>query len=88
MARLFLVLNFIAGLAIVAADSDPQIWGFGQYATGGASASKSSIYTVTNFNELRVALKNGGKPDDPKIIYIGGFLEVVPGQNELVLTCI
>lgn len=79
MARLFLVLSFVAGL--VAANSDPQIWGFGQYATGGASAPKSSIYTVTNFNELRIALKNGGKPDDPKIIYISEFLEAVLGRD-------
>lgn len=71
MARLFLVLSFAAGL--VAADSDPQIWGFGEHTTGGALASEKSTYTVKNFNELRTALKNGGKPDDPKIIYIGEF---------------
>lgn len=81
MTRLFLVLGFVAGL--VAANSDPEIWGFGQHATGGASAPKSSVYTVTNFNELRVALKNGGKPDDPKIIYIGEFLDSM--YNEPVL---
>lgn len=72
MARLLLALSFAAGL--VTADSDPEIWGFGGHATGGASAPKRSVYTVTNFNELRVALKNGGKPDDPKIIYISEFL--------------
>lgn len=71
MARLFLVLSLVAGL--VAADTDPQIWGFGEHTTGGALASGKSIYTVKNFNELRTALKNGGKPDDPKIIYIGKF---------------
>lgn len=71
MARLFLVLSFAAGLVV--ADTDPKIWGFGEHTTGGALALGKSIYTVKNFNELRTALKNGGKPDDPKIIYIGKF---------------
>lgn len=72
MAHFFLVLGLVSGL--VAADTDPQVWGFGENTTGGVSASGNSVYTVTNFNELRIALKNGGKPDDPKMIYIGEFL--------------
>lgn len=87
MARLFLVLSFAAGLAV--ADTDPQIWGFGEHTTGGALAPGKSIYTVKNFNELRTALKNGGKPDDPKIIYIGKFpLEICQLQFTNVSVCV
>lgn len=72
MARFFLTLGLITGL--VAADTDPEIWGFSQHTTGGVSAPKKGIYTVTNFNEFRTALDNDGSPDDPKIIYISTFL--------------
>lgn len=68
MAHFFLALSLVAGLVV--ADFDPEIWGFGEHTTGGISSPKASIYTVTNFNELRTALDNSGKPNDPKIIYI------------------
>jgi pectate lyase len=69
MVRSFLCLGLLAG--VVSAATDPEIWGFGGQTTGGDKAPKDSIYTVTNFNDLRKALDNNGKPDEPKIIYIG-----------------
>lgn len=83
MARPFFLLSLIARL--VAADSDPKIWGFGEHTTGGVSAPKKSIYTVTNFNELRTALDNYGKPDDPKIIYISEFLVISTKYADIII---
>jgi hypothetical protein len=47
--------------------------GFGKDTTGGKGASWRSTYTVKNYNELKAALDNNGKPDAAKIIYVGEF---------------
>jgi len=50
---------------------DSQPWGFGTGTTGGSGAKLSSIYTVKDYNQFKTALDNKGKPDSPKIIYLG-----------------
>lgn len=67
MARFYLIFSLAAAAGLASAT---DIWGYGEHTTGGAAAPKSSIYTVTDFNELRTALDNNGAPHDPKIIYI------------------
>ncbi|KAG9101406.1 hypothetical protein FRC06_003047 [Ceratobasidium sp. 370] len=64
----------LASVGLVAAAKDPEIWGFGNQTTGGRGAPPKSVYTVTNYNELKAALNNAGKPDAPKIIYINGAI--------------
>jgi pectate lyase len=41
---------------------------------GGAGAPASSTYVVTDRAELRTALNNGGRPADPKAIYVVGTI--------------
>ncbi|KAH0613013.1 uncharacterized protein H6S33_009393 [Morchella sextelata] len=72
MARFYLILSLAAAAGLASAT---DIWGYGEHTTGGAGAPKSSIYTVTDFNELRTALDNNGAPHDPKIIYINGLID-------------
>lgn len=73
MARFYLILSLAAATGLASAT---DIWGYGEHTTGGADAPKSSIYTVTDFNELRTALDNNGAPHDPKIIYISMLLSL------------
>ncbi|KAG9090778.1 hypothetical protein FS749_000304 [Ceratobasidium sp. UAMH 11750] len=74
MVVLRVLTGALAGVGLVVAARDPEIWGFGNKTTGGRGAPPWSIYTVTNYNELKTALNNRGKPDAPKIIYISKHL--------------
>jgi len=60
-------LSLLLVAAAVAIQSEDVPKGFGQYTTGGKGGVE---YHVNTLKELKDALQNNGKPEDPKIIYI------------------
>jgi len=67
---------------------------FGTGTTGGAGASPSQTYTVTNRRELVAALNNGAYPppssnpsNEPKIIYVRGTIDANVDDDNEPLAC-
>jgi len=67
---IYLTLITITSITVNASlpDDFGYLTGFGQYTTGGGDDGVE--YHVNSLSELREALENNGRPNEPKIIYI------------------
>jgi pectate lyase len=54
--------------------------------TGGAGAAPDSVHVVGDFAQLRAALANNGRPDDPKIVYVRGTIHGNQAPDGRLLT--
>jgi len=79
----FFKLNFGLLLAVAAANAAKGPIGWGKNTTGGKGGVE---YHVNSYKELKEALDNNGKPNEPKIIYIESPINGAEDDKGNILT--